>query len=108
MSLDSQVVGVTLQDNKEVDDERNGGLESEEDSEGGGSDADVITESLQQFKSVDGLLLDAASPVLAHFVPLLRLADGSKDTEEGKYSDFPQLCLSVTVHFSLSLQTHIC
>lgn len=72
-----------------------------------GSDADVITESLQQFKSVDGLLLDAAkSPVLAHLVPLLRLADGSKDTEEGK--EFPQLCLSVTVYFSLSLQIHIC
>lgn len=38
VSLDSQVVwcNSTLQDNKEVDDERNGGLESEEDSEGGG------------------------------------------------------------------------
>lgn len=102
VSLDSQVVwGNSALEDKELDGdgERNGGLEREEHIEGGGregSDAAVNGESLQQFSSVEGLLFAAKRPVLAHLVPLLRLTDGSKDTEEGKYSAFPQLCLSVT------------
>lgn len=102
MSLDSQVVwGNSTLEDKEVDGdgERNGGPEREEHIKGGGregSDAAVNGESLQQFSSVEGLLFAAKRPVLAHLVPLLRLTDGSKDTEEGKYSAFPQPCLSVT------------
>lgn len=86
INLESQVdVGnITPEDNKEGDGDgkRNGGLKSGEHVRGGGKDdsnAAVIGESLQQFSSVDGLLFDAARRRL---VPLLRLTDGSKATEE--------------------------
>ncbi|XP_049423124.1 receptor-type tyrosine-protein phosphatase zeta isoform X3 [Epinephelus fuscoguttatus] len=86
ISLDSHVgADSTLEENKEGDGDgkRNGSVESEEHEEGGGkeeSDADVIEE---QFSNVDGLLFDAErSPLLGRLVPLLRLTDGNKDTEE--------------------------
>ncbi|XP_044042754.1 receptor-type tyrosine-protein phosphatase zeta isoform X2 [Siniperca chuatsi] len=90
ISVDSQVVGgnSTPDDNKEGDNngKRSGGLENEEHIEGGGkedSDVAVIGESLQKFSRVDRLLFDAArNPVLGRLVPLLRLTDGNKDTEE--------------------------
>lgn len=91
----------TVEDSKdrESDAKRNGGLESLEHMERGGregSDGAAVGESLQAFSSVDGLLFDAArSPVLGRLVPLLRLTDGSKATEEqteGKCSSALLLC----------------
>ncbi|XP_070785486.1 receptor-type tyrosine-protein phosphatase zeta [Enoplosus armatus] len=71
----------TLEDSEEGDGDgkrKNGGLESEENTQGGDkedSDAAVI--------GTDRLLSDAArSPLLGRLVPLLRLTDGNKDTEE--------------------------
>lgn len=86
LGLDGQVV---WDDSKEVDcdGERKGKLESEElvGGDGGeGSNAAVNVGGWHHFSSVDGLLVDATrSPMLAHLVPLLRLTDGGKDTEEG-------------------------
>ncbi|KAF3704927.1 Receptor-type tyrosine-protein phosphatase zeta [Channa argus] len=58
--------------------------------EGGGkeeSDVAVIGQSLQRFSSVDGLLFDPPSPVLEHVVPVLRLTDANKVTDEQKEED---------------------
>ncbi|XP_078021249.1 uncharacterized protein ptprz1b isoform X3 [Epinephelus lanceolatus] len=105
ISLDSHVgADSTLEENKEGDGDgkRNGSVESEEHEEGGGKeerDADVIEE---QFSNVDGLLFDAErSPLLGRLVPLLRLTDGNKDTEE----DMEGKCFSMSSFFSALLHS---
>ncbi|XP_008295894.1 receptor-type tyrosine-protein phosphatase zeta [Stegastes partitus] len=78
-SLDSPVFSVmsTLEDNKDRGENRNGGRESEEYVQGG------ATDSLQEFSGVDGLLFDAArSTVLGRLVPLHRLTDVNKATDQ--------------------------
>ncbi|XP_034719236.1 receptor-type tyrosine-protein phosphatase zeta-like isoform X4 [Etheostoma cragini] len=96
ISSDIHVVGAN---NKEVDGEgkRNGGLGNEEHIKGGGeegSDAAVIGESLQQLSSIGGLLFGAARrPLLGRPVPLPRLTEGNKATEEeteGKCYSMPR------------------
>ncbi|XP_071357909.1 receptor-type tyrosine-protein phosphatase zeta isoform X2 [Trachinotus anak] len=84
ISFGSRVAGgnSTLEGNREGDGggKRTVGMESEEDAGGGKeeSDAGVTGDSLK-FSSVDRLLFD---PVLGRLVPLLRLTDADKATEE--------------------------
>ncbi|KAA8579954.1 hypothetical protein FQN60_005489 [Etheostoma spectabile] len=119
LSPDSHIVGAN---NKEVDGEgkRNGGLGNEEHIKGGGkegSDAAVIGESLQQLSSMDGLLFGAARrPLLGRPVPLPRLTEGNKATEEeikGKCYSMPRfspvlpLCNRISLGSLVFFPSHI-